>query len=126
MIESTSTIQANSYGKVKQNSEYFTSPAEGHLLFPAFLSLALTDRTTDKPAEMPGSKFACRTGSLNLWRTLPYHPTWPLWILSTIEKTAVDVLHGPGYSSGPAQSSVWLSEMRPIIVLIVFPKPSLI
>lgn len=55
--------------------KYPASAAQLHLLLPAFLHLALTDRPVNEPAEMPCLKFPCRAILPDLLRTSLYDPT---------------------------------------------------
>jgi hypothetical protein len=68
-------LKASLLRERQHRSEYLAFSAHLHLLVPAFLHLALTDRPVDKPAKMPTLKFPRRAISPDLHGTFSYHPT---------------------------------------------------
>jgi hypothetical protein len=55
--------------------QHLTRFADSHLLTPVFLRHALTNRSVDEPAEVPGSQFPCRAILPRLYGAFPDEPT---------------------------------------------------
>jgi hypothetical protein len=58
-----------------QRLQHFTGFADFHFFAPAFLRLALTNRSVDEPAEMPGPELPCRTTLSGLTGAIFDQPT---------------------------------------------------